>query len=207
MTNDNWLVIGTIVAAQGLDGEMRIYPNSDFPERFLEPGQRWIRRNDTEEAKPIELLGGRDVPGRGIYVVELAGIENREDAEALRGFQLLVPDTDRPALEEGEYHVMDLIGLEVLNRQTHQIIGKVVDVIPAGNDLLAVELFGMASESPPEEPLPIHPSTRRGGRKRKASKPRQTPQVLIPFVNEIVPVVDLEAGRLEINPPPGLLEV
>ncbi|HEY9808543.1 MAG TPA: ribosome maturation factor RimM [Halomicronema sp.] len=206
MTNENWLVIGTIVAAQGLDGQMRIYPNSDFPQRFLEPGQRWMRRNDSEEAKPIELLGGREVPGRGIYVVELAGIKNREDAEALRGFELLVPDTDRPVLEEGEYHVMDLIGLEVLNLHTNETIGKVVDVIPAGNDLLAVELFGMASETPPEEPQPVHPSARRGGRKRKVSKVRQ-PQVLIPFVNEIVPVVDLEAGRLEINPPPGLLEV
>lgn len=206
MTNENWLVIGTIVAAQGLDGQMRIYPNSDFPQRFLEPGQRWIRRNDTEEAKPIELIGGREVPGRGIYVVELAGIKNREDAEALRGFELLVPDTDRPVLEEGEYHVMDLIGLEVLNLHTNETIGKVVDVIPAGNDLLAVELFGVESETPPEEPQPVHPSARRGGRKRKASKVRQ-PQVLIPFVNEIVPVVDLEAGRLEINPPPGLLEV
>ena len=35
-----WLEIGTIVAAQGLRGEVRVYPSSDFPERFLEPGTR-----------------------------------------------------------------------------------------------------------------------------------------------------------------------
>ncbi|HEY9659223.1 MAG TPA: ribosome maturation factor RimM, partial [Allocoleopsis sp.] len=37
-----WLEIGKIVGVQGLKGEVRIYPNSDFPERFEQPGKRWL---------------------------------------------------------------------------------------------------------------------------------------------------------------------
>lgn len=53
----DWLEIGKIVAPQGLAGEVRVYPNSDFPERFEQPGQRWLLRPGETEPQPIELLG------------------------------------------------------------------------------------------------------------------------------------------------------
>jgi 16S rRNA processing protein RimM len=118
MANDDWLEIGTIVAPQGLRGELRVYPNSDFPERFEEPGQRWLQRPGDTEPQPIELLQGRFVPGKKIYVVQLAGVETREQAEALRDSRLLVPESDRPELGDDEYHVMDLLNLEVFNQLT-----------------------------------------------------------------------------------------
>jgi 16S rRNA processing protein RimM len=62
-------------------------------------------------------------------------------------------------------------------------VGTVVDIIAAGNNLLEVKFDpGFAAE--------------------RAGK-----TVLIPFVREIVPIVDLSSRRLEINPPPGLLEI
>jgi 16S rRNA processing protein RimM len=185
-----WLEIGTIVAPQGLDGEVRVYPNSDFPERFEIPGQRWLQHPGETEPQPIELLGGRYFPGKGLYVVKLAGVENRNQAEALRGCRLLVPESDRPTLGEDEYHVLDLIGLEVFNQLTQEVVGTVVDVIPAGNDLLEVKL---------------HQGTCAVTKKGKKSKSQAT--VLIPFVKAIVPVVDLQNDRVEITPPPGLLEI
>ncbi|MBW4495563.1 MAG: ribosome maturation factor RimM [Oscillatoria princeps RMCB-10] len=204
MTNDNWLEIGKIVAPQGLDGEVRVYPSSDFPERFLEPGRRWLRRTGAGEPQPVELLGGRYIPGKGLYVLQLAGIEHRNQAEALAGATLLVPETDRPALEEDEYHVRDLLGLEVFNQLTGELIGTVVDVIPAGNDLLEVKLKESLQPVPPAgEDAPPAP----GGKGRKPKrKPAAPATVLIPFVKEIVPVVDLQAGRVEVAPPAGLLE-
>jgi len=138
-------------------------------------------------------------------VVQLAGIEDRNQAEALAGAVLLVPETDRPALEEDEYHVRDLLGLQVFNQLTGEFIGTVVDVIPAGNDLLEVKLkespqaVTAAAEEDPPAP---------GGKKGKTkAKPAAPATVLIPFVKEIVPVVDLQAGRVEVAPPAGLLEV
>ena len=132
------------------------------------------------EPQGIELVKGRYLHGKGLYVVQLAGINDRDQAEALRGCKLLVPESDRPQLEEGEFHVIDLIGLEVFDQATQTLLGTVTDVIPAGNDLLEVKLSN-------------------------PTNPKQ-PTVLVPFVNEIVPVVDLAARKVEVTPPPGLIE-
>ena len=178
--DQGWLEIGKIVAAQGLDGEVRIYPNYDFTERFLQPGKRWLLRPGETEPQPIELVGGRYIEGKNIYVVEIAGVESRNQAEDLRDCLLMVQDSDRPALGEDEYHVLDLLGLEVFMQESGELVGTVVDVISAGNDLLEVQL---------------HQSFDKGQK------------VLIPFVKAIAPVVDLAAKRIEITPPPGLLEI
>ncbi len=195
-----WLEIGKIVAPQGLDGEVRVYSNSDFPERFEEPGQRWLLCPGESEPQSIELLAGRCIESKGLYVLELAGVEDRNQAEALRGCLLLVPQSDRPQLGEDEYHVLDLIGLEVFNQLTQELVGTVVDVIPAGNDLLEVKLWEPQSAIPPTDEL----TTAKNKPQPKSPKPKT---VLIPFVKVIAPVVDLQAGRIEITPPPGLLEI
>jgi 16S rRNA processing protein RimM len=172
---DQYLEIGKIVGAQGLQGEVRVYPNSDFPERFEQPGPRWLLRPDRQQPEPIQLLKGRYVDGKGLYIVKLEGISDRNAAEALRNCKLMVLASDRIELEEGEFHVADLIGLPVYDQATQTLIGIVKDIYSAGNDLLEVS--------------------------RAEGKP-----VLIPFVEAIVPVVDLEKQRIEITPPAGLID-
>jgi 16S rRNA processing protein RimM len=184
---DDWLEIGTIVASQGLKGQVRVYPNSDFPERFEEPGTRWLLRPSETEPQPIELLEGYFISGKGLYVLTLSGVEDRNQAEALRDCRLMVPASDRPILAEDEYHILDLIGLEVFNQLTDERLGVVVDIVPAGNDLLVVSCPQSLADN--QEPK------------------TKDKEVLIPFVKEIVPVVDIPQRRLEITPPPGLLEL
>ncbi|MCV3213494.1 ribosome maturation factor RimM, partial [Plectonema radiosum NIES-515] len=137
---DGWLEIGKIVAPQGLSGEVRVYPESDFPERFEVPGKRWLLRPGFPEPQPIELLTGRYIQGKNLYVLKLAGVDDCDFAEELRGCKLLVPQSDRPKLGEDEYHVIDLIGLPVFMQESGELVGTVVDIIAAGNDLLDVEL-------------------------------------------------------------------
>ncbi|NEN99463.1 MAG: ribosome maturation factor RimM, partial [Moorea sp. SIO3I7] len=172
MTNDDWLEIGRIVSPHGLKGELRVYPSSDFPERFEEPGQRWLKPPGDNPPQAAELLWGRFVPGKGLYVVQLKGVDNRDQSEALRGYQLLVPASDRPELEEDEYHILDLIDLEVFNQLTGEAVGVVVDVIPAGNDLLKVKLQSSVQPPPtqPETPPPTRTS------KKRQSKAKKQPQ-------------------------------
>jgi 16S rRNA processing protein RimM len=134
-----FLEIGKIVAPQGLQGELRVYPDSDFPERFEQPGERWLLRPGATTPESIQLVAGRYLHGKGLYVVQLAGVTNREQSEALRGSKLLVPANDLPALEAGEFHVRDLIGLAVYDQSTQSLVGTVTDLFPAGNDLLEVE--------------------------------------------------------------------
>ena len=176
----HFLPIGKIVAAQGMKGEVRVYPESDFPERFLAPGTRWLQRSQSTPPEPIELVRGRYLDGKGLYVVQFAGVTDRDQAEALRDGQLFVPEGDRPPLEEGEFHILDLIGLTVFDQATQTLIGTVSSIIQAGNTLLEVQ--------------------------RDAAEATKQPAVLIPFVEAIVPLVDLQQRRIEITPPPGLID-
>jgi 16S rRNA processing protein RimM len=203
---NDWLEVGTIVAPQGLKGELRVHPNSDFPERFEEPGRRWLRSPDGIGVKEVELLGGSYIPGKNLYVVQLMGVEDRNSAEELRGYKLLVPKSDRPQLTEDEYHVSDLLDLEVYNQLTGEKIGIISDIFWAGNDLLEVKLERQTFKENIEETALSELSQDEKKRKNKPKQARAT-TVLIPFVKEIVPVVDIEGGRMEITPPPGLLEV
>ncbi|MCS5706473.1 ribosome maturation factor RimM [Synechococcus sp. FGCU-3] len=175
---DELLVVGKIVAAQGLRGELRVLPLSDFPERFIKAGPRWLQRK-SDPARSVQLKGGRQLPGKEMYVVRLEGIDSREAAEALVGEQLMVRASDRPKLARGEFYLLDLVGLEVRLEESGTVVGHVRDLIHAGNDLLEVEL-----------------SPERGGR-----------SILIPFVKAIVPTVELQDGWIGITPPPGLLEL
>ncbi len=175
---NNWLIIGKLVAPQGLQGEVRGNPSSDFPERFTCPGKRWIQSiNKDKEPTEIELIKGRQVPGRSIYIVRFKGINDRNSAESLIGKHILVPASHRPNLKKGEFHLLELVGLEVKFTSEGQSIGIVTDLTTAGNDLLEVKL-------------------RKNGKK-----------VLIPFVKEIVPTIEIKKGWLIITPPPGLLEI
>ncbi len=178
MQNSEWLEVGKIVAPQGLKGDVRVYPDSDFPERFVEPGQRWLLRPNAAQPEPIQLVSGRYLSGKGLYVLKFDGVDTCDQAEALRDCRLMVSRSDRPALEADEFHVADLVGLEVFDQASQTLVGIVTDVFSAGNDLLEVAL------SQPDG---------------------KTSPVLIPFVRAIVPIVDLDNRRIEITPPAGLL--
>lgn len=170
------LEVGRLVAPQGLQGEVRVLPLSDFPERFTSPGERWLR-SPQGTLRLVDLRAGRRLPGKELYVVRLGGIESRSAAEAVVGSLLLASAADRPPLGPGEFHLLDLEGLQVKLLADGSLIGTVTDLIHGGNDLLEVELSG-------------------GSRR-----------LLIPFVDAIVPEVHLEEGWIGLTPPPGLLEL
>ena len=138
MTADDWLPVGKVVGAQGLKGELRINPASEFPERFTEPGARWLKARG-KPPKEIELKSGRQLPGKSVFVVRFEGIDSREAAEALIDQTLMVPADDRPELEEGEYHLLDLVGLEARLSADGEAIGTVSDLISGGNELLELK--------------------------------------------------------------------
>lgn len=203
---DDWLEVGTIVAPQGLQGELRVISNSDFPERFEEPGTRWLQSPQGLYPQEVELVRGRYVPGKKLYIIRLAQVKDRTQAEALRNYKLIVPKGDRPKIEEGEYHVSDLINLKVYHQKTGELIGNVTDILWAGHDILKVRLYQQTVQKEPEIPKSPPKITRRKKQKTKTPKIKIA-TILIPFVYEIVPVVDLENQRIEINPPAGLLEL
>ncbi len=174
--DEDWVEIGKITAPQGLRGELRVYPESDFPARFLDPGDRWLLRPGAQQPEVVQLTKGRLIEGKGLYVIQIAGVTDRDQAEQLRGAKLLVPVGDRPPLEEGEFHLMDLVGLRVIHAETEALIGTVVGLVAAGNDLLEIQ---------------------------RPDQPDKT--ILIPLVKEFVTQVDIAGGQLWLRPIPGLL--
>jgi 16S rRNA processing protein RimM len=177
------MAVGKLVAAQGLQGELRVLPMSDFPQRFTRPGRRWLQGRPPQPPRVVELLRGRQLPGKELFVVQLAGVDSREAAEALVGLELLVAANDRPPLQPGEFHLLDLVGLEARLLESDgspgELIGRVRDLLHTGNDLLEIERPGEPGPSP----------------------------LLIPFVQAIVPVVKLKEGWIGLTPPPGLLDL
>lgn len=174
---DGFVEVGKIVAAHGVRGEVRVYPDSDFPERFEQPGERWLLRPNRDRPESVKLLKGYYQEGKGLYIVRFEGINDRNQAETWRNSRLLIRADDRPETLEDEFLLADLMGLPVYQQENQQLVGTVTNLFHAGNDLLEVKVEG-----------------------RKAP-------LLIPFVAAIVPVVDLAAQRIEITPPPGLLDL
>ena len=172
---DKWMSIGKIVAAQGLRGNIRIKPSSDFPERFTKPGKRWIQKTN-ELPTEIKLKKGKIIPGKSIYVLSIEGVSTRSSAEEIIGWKLVIPVDSRPTLNTDEYHYFDLVGLEARRGPQKTLVGYVTDLIKGGNDLLEIELV-------------------------------EGKKVLVPFVKEIIPEIEIKEKWLLINPPPGLLEL
>lgn len=193
------MIVGRVVAAQGLSGEVRVLPLSDFPERFTRSGGRWLRFGPNPP-RPVDLIQGRSLPGKkGLYVVRFTGVNSRDAGEALVGAELLVRTSDRPRLEAGEFHLLDLVGLPVHCLSKNGLpevtpIGTVTDLIHAGNDLLEIQT-PRAERLDHASTNPDHPSSMAHNARR----------LLIPFVPQIVPVVNLQEGWIGITPPPGLL--
>ena len=179
MINKNeWLVVGLITSCHGIKGQLKVKSLTDFEERFLKPGMRWLQK-DNEPPSEIELISGFKQPGKKTFIVKLQGINTRNHAEQLKKFKILVKTDKLPKLEKEEFHLLELINLEVKTLENDKLktIGKVVNLENEKNNLLVIQLL------------------------------KNNKKVLIPFVKEIVPVVDIKNKFIIISPPPGLLEL
>jgi len=179
MINKNeWLIVGLITSCHGINGQIKIKSLSDFEERFLKPGIRWLQK-ENEPPQKIELLSGFKQPGKETFIVKLQGINSRNHAEKLKKYKILVKTDKLPKLKKEEFHLLELINLDVktLENDELKIIGKVIDLENEKNNLLIIELL------------------------------KNKKKVLIPFVEEIVPMVDIKNNFLIIKPPKGLLEL
>lgn len=143
----------------------------------------------------IDLIEGRRHAGQQSWLVRFDGIDCVDKALKLVGSTILVSEKDRPELEEGEFYSQDLVGMTVILKETGEKVGTVVSLFNTGaNDLLRVEL------SPS-----VHMSDGPGMSKEETSDPG--PRVWVPFVEAIVPDVDLINKVMLITPPKGLLEL
>ena len=176
--NEDWLVIGVITSSHGVAGKLNIKSLSDFKERFTKPGMRWIQKHN-EEPIPFKLISGFQKPGKESFIISLEGIKNKNEADNLKQYKLLVKHDYIPKLKDNEFHVNQLLDLDVklYDDKETKVIGKVIDLITENNNLIVVKLN------------------------------ENNRNVLIPFVEEIVTHIDDKNKFLIIDPPKGLLDL
>ena len=175
---NEWLVVGLITSCHGINGQVKIKSLSDFEERFLKPGKRWLQK-ENESPLEIELISGYRQPGKENFIIRFKGINTRNNAEQFKKYKILVKTDKLPKLNKNEFHLLELVNLEVktLKDEELKVIGKVINLENEQNNLLIIELF------------------------------KNKKKVLVPFVKEIVPLIDIKNNFLVIAPPKGLLEL
>lgn len=173
--------VGRILGAWGVQGGLKIKPFAAVPQALFS-SKRWYLQ-PPESPLPVAVRPG--APGRvlptllrikqarehGEGVVATAHeLEDRDAAQALAGCRIFVSRQSFPTPEEGEFYWVDLIGLEVRNRD-ELLLGKVVGLIETG----------------PHCVLRVQPDGE-GAAER-----------LIPFVEAYVDQVDLPGRRLRVD--------
>jgi 16S rRNA processing protein RimM len=103
--------LGFVGAPFGVRGWIKLRSHTDPPERLLEHRSLVLGQGGVWQNYRIEASGRSG----GALTVKLAGIENRDQAQALRGAQVCVPRSELPQRESRDFYRADLIGCEVVN--------------------------------------------------------------------------------------------
>ncbi|HUV05725.1 MAG TPA: ribosome maturation factor RimM [Armatimonadota bacterium] len=119
------VIVGEIVSAFGRRGEVKVWPVSDFPEHFGELEEVCVRRGSTG-GRILRIEKAR--PHKGAVVVKFAGIDDISTAETLRGMELRISKRELMPLEENEYYIHDIIGLDVETTEGEHL-GKVREIL------------------------------------------------------------------------------
>jgi 16S rRNA processing protein RimM len=184
--------IGRITDAWGIKGWFKVLPHSASPEAlfsskawFLLPPDRPLKPkrsavtaptavSQTHWTEPL-LLTVKEVKNHSDTVVACAhGMDDRNAAESLRGARIFVPRSSFPAAADGEYYWVDLLGLQVVNREGLDL-GQVRDLMSTGPQTVLV------IEAAPEA---------EGGK---------SVERMIPFVSAFVDAVDLPGKRITVD--------
>jgi 16S rRNA processing protein RimM len=165
------VVVGRIGRPHGIRGEVTVEPRTDEPDERFAPGAVL-----SVDGPVHELVVDRTHWHSGRLLITFAGVEDRNDAEALRGLLLHVERAEDETPEDpDEYYDSTLTGCRV-ELADGVVVGTVTEVLHLpSQDMLVV-----------------------GGPDDR--------EVLVPFLAAFVPVVDVAERRIVIDPPDGLLD-
>ena len=129
------LIVGEIVGPFGVMGEVKLYPLTDYPER-LRRYRRLVLALPDGSRQAVRVQRAR--AHKNIWLLKLRDINSVEQAETLRGAEVIVPPELAEPLPEGHFYLHDVIGLRVVTPEGEEL-GTVTDVLrnPA-NDVYVV---------------------------------------------------------------------
>ena len=162
------ITVGRLHGAFGVRGELKL-ESFTAPENAILRYQPWTLRDAQGRERLVEGARGRG--GAKGLVATLPGIEGRDAAEAMRGTEVLVPRSALPPPGPGEYYWVDLIGLDVINREG-VALGQVRDLMTTGPQ--TVRVLAYENDGKPQERM-------------------------IPFVAAFVDKVELPERRITVD--------
>lgn len=171
------MALARVVRPQGRRGELLAEVLTDFPNSFAQRKQLFLR-SESGEIHPVVLETFWHHKGR--VVLKFTGIDSISDAEPFRGFEVVVPLSERMPLTDDAVYVSDLVGARVMDvgRVPAEDVGEIIDVVPEG---------------PGPAMLVLNTGAREPG--------------LVPFVKAYLQRIDLAAKRIEMLLPEGLLAI
>ncbi|MBR6356332.1 MAG: 16S rRNA processing protein RimM [Alphaproteobacteria bacterium] len=156
--------IGKIVAAHGIKGEVKVRSVNQNPLDLDQYGA--VENADASKKFSIKVVGLVSTNAR----VKIEGVTTRNDAEALVGTELYVPRSALPELDEEEFYLSDLIGLDVCLKTPDKKIGKVAAFQNFGaGDIIELKLNGQ----------------------------RETE--MLPFTKDYVPTINIDEGYIIVS--------
>lgn len=133
----NIVVLGKVAGAYGVQGMVRIQPFADDPSAWGKLPHWLLGASEDADWRQFEVQRCR--LHLGALVARLAGVDDRDAAEALKGQLVGVPRAEMPPAGQDSYYWGDLLGLAVVNDQGENL-GVVRGLIETGaNDVLAVD--------------------------------------------------------------------
>ena len=125
-------MVGQVLRAWGIRGDLKIAPYTDRPEDFRQYPYVYIG----PQRKRCAVKSFR--PYQGNWLLHLAGVETRNEAEMLHGQEILIDAAQRPR-QEGEFYAREVIGLKVCTLDGEEL-GEVIEILVTGaNDVYVVQ--------------------------------------------------------------------
>jgi len=180
-----WVWLARIRKVQGRKGEVLADLLTDFPEKFSERKRVWLLTaagSTNESSHEIALVNSwlHKAGHTSDVVLHFAGVDSIEKAEKLRGLVVAIPRAERAPLGEDEVYVGDLIGCSLVDvaASTERTVGVIEDVDRDAGPVALLVIRGPESD-----------------------------EILVPFAKAYLRRIDLEARRVEMALPEGLVEV
>ena len=130
-SNEDDVVVGRIKGPWGLRGDLKVEALTDFSARFSQGSLLYL------DGQPVRVQRSREV--KGDFVAKLDVVDDRTQAEALRGRLLTVPQHELNPLPKGSYYHFQVVGMAVWS-ESGEYLGEVKEILPTrgANDVYLV---------------------------------------------------------------------
>ncbi|WP_274361508.1 ribosome maturation factor RimM [Paenibacillus thermotolerans] len=173
--NPKYLLVGKIANTHGIRGELKVWPETDFPEQRFRKGAELLLVHPEQDSMtvPVTVTSARDQ--KNLYIVKFEQFHNINEVEKYKGWSLKVSADKKAELSKDEFYFHDIIGCEVVTEEG-ETVGTITEILrPGANDVWVV------------------------------SRDKQKPAYL-PYIEDVVRSVDIEAKKVTIRVMEGLLE-